>query len=664
MELKERWRVASPDVPWAVALARDGAALAYGAWDKKLHLLDAAGKELFAFPTEDFVKGVAVSQGGATVVAGSYDKYLYTIAKDGKMLWRYKVDNPVRAADVSADGSTIAAGTWRGSIYLLNRRGDLLWKERLDRTALDLAVSDDGNLIVAGLEDGAVLAFNKRGGKAWEFRTKGAVRAVDISPDGSRVVAGGEDSVLYCLSKDGDLIYRYEANETVVGARFVCMGAAVAVATNYSYVHFLNRQGDVVLLRHAPEDIWSFDANREGTQLAFATKEGNVIVADNSELAALVVEDGARRIGQIAAEGVPVTEAENLAKEALKQVKAGQAAKALETIQNAERKAGDLRAAGYLAKAEDGVRKAQAALDKSKGFDTRKATYLLGIARRAKAARAYESAIKFAASAQADAEEAARSQRKIAEGDDRSLPEVKVEEVPASRGQAALAAVEREAEPEPDEEIEEEVETPEEAPAPEPEEEEAPAPEPEPEEPPAEETPPEEAGEPARAEEEEEEDAGPMVVEPYAGVKVFEGAPHDGECKGSTLKINGECAACSTLDLLKQAVTIAKQVKPSKEIIDGLKDARKARDEKDFARAFALTRRAISTMEGGAAPLAPAPAKPAAAAPAPAPAPRPPAAAAPRAPAPQAPPPKQHPAPPQEKPAEEEPKKKKGFMRR
>jgi hypothetical protein len=89
VDVKERWRVDAPDVPWAVALAREGGAVAFGSWDKKLHLLDGAGKELFAFPTEDFVKGVAVAQGGATVVAGSYDKYLYTLGKDGKMLWRY-----------------------------------------------------------------------------------------------------------------------------------------------------------------------------------------------------------------------------------------------------------------------------------------------------------------------------------------------------------------------------------------------------------------------------------------------------------------------------------------------------------------------------------------------------------------------------------------------
>ncbi len=650
----------APDVPWSVALARDGTGLAYGSWDKKLHFLDQAGKELFAFPTEDLVKGVAVATAGATVVAGSYDRYLYALSKDGKMLWRYKVDNCVRAADVSADGSTIAAGTWRGSIYLLNRRGDLLWKERIDRTALDVAVSDDGNLIVAGLEDGAVIAFNKRGGKSWEFRTKGAVRAVDISPDGSRVVAGGEDSVLYALSRDGDLLFKYEVNETVVGARFVCMGAAVAVATNYSYIHFLNREGDVVLLRHAPEDLWSFDATREGSQLAFATKEGNVIVADNTELAALVVEDGARRIGQIAAEGVSVAPAEALAKEALKQIKAGQVTKALETIQQAEGKAGELRTAGYLARAEDSVKKAQAALDKAKGFDTRKAAYLLGVARRAKAGRAYESSMKFAASAQADAEETLKAKRKIAEGDERTLPEVKVDEAAPLKGRPATEAMpeapaeEPEAEAAQDEEevadeVEEQGGSAEEV---DPavsmardvvdEEEEGAAPE-------AHEAPTEEAeGEGAAPEIEE-----PMVSEPYVGVKVFEGRPHEGgrpECKGSTLKVNGECAVCVTFDMMKQSVDLAKQIKPRPpaEVLKLLKEAKEARDARDFAKSYFVAQKALNIINeamSGAAPQA-APVGPAAPPSPPPVAPRPPPA-----------------PPPTPSPIAEE-KKKKGFMRR
>src|SRR3990172_6052525 len=233
------------------------------------------------------------------------------------------------------------------------------------------------------------------------------------------------------LSRDGDLLFKYEANETVVGARFVCQGAAVAVATNYSYLHFLNRHGDVLLLWDAPEDLLGFDATREGSQLAFATKEGHVIVAENSGLALLVVEDSVRRIAQGGAGGVSVAEAEGIAKEALKQLKAGQVARALDTVQAAERKAADLKAAGLLGKAEEAVRRAQAAVDKAKGFDTRKAGYLLGVARRAKAARAFESAIQFAASAQGDAEGALAAQRKVAEGDDRTLPEVKVGEAKA-----------------------------------------------------------------------------------------------------------------------------------------------------------------------------------------------------------------------------------------
>ena len=86
MDVKERWRIPAAEVPWSVSVARDGSAVAFGSWDKKLHVLDAAGQEVFAYATEDFVKGVAVGPGATIVVAGSFDKYLYALTKDPEHL--------------------------------------------------------------------------------------------------------------------------------------------------------------------------------------------------------------------------------------------------------------------------------------------------------------------------------------------------------------------------------------------------------------------------------------------------------------------------------------------------------------------------------------------------------------------------------------------------
>jgi hypothetical protein len=150
-----------------------------------------------------------------------------------------------------------------------------------------------------------------------------------------------------------------------------------------------------------------------------------------------------------------------------------------------------------------------------------------------------------------------------------------------------------------------------------------------------------------------------MVSEPYRGIKIFEGEPHEGgrpECRGSTLKVNGECAVCVTFDMMKQGVDLAKQIKPRPppEVLKLLKEAKEARDARDYAKSFFVAQKALDVINEAMGGVSPGEAKPAA----------PPQQAPPRPPAaPQAPP--RPPAPPSPAPAPvPEEKKKKGFMRR
>jgi hypothetical protein len=95
--------------------------------------------------------------------------------------------------------------------------------------------------------------------------------------------------------------------------------------------------------------------------------------------------------------------------------------------------------------------------------------------------------------------------------------------------------------------------------------------------------------------------AGPSKAAGYAGLVVTAGEPHEGGapgCNGSRIKLNGACAACSTLDLIRQGVERAKSLRgrPPARTLQLLKEAKEARDAGDFQRAYVAASQALADL--------------------------------------------------------------------
>ncbi len=86
----------------------------------------------------------------------------------------------------------------------------------------------------------------------------------------------------------------------------------------------------------------------------------------------------------------------------------------------------------------------------------------------------------------------------------------------------------------------------------------------------------------------------------YAGVVITRAGPHENGgpgCNGCRVRINGKCASCTTFELTRKGVELAKRARPTPKVIRWLKEARDARYAGDFARAYAAAWQAVAALQ-------------------------------------------------------------------
>ena len=86
----------------------------------------------------------------------------------------------------------------------------------------------------------------------------------------------------------------------------------------------------------------------------------------------------------------------------------------------------------------------------------------------------------------------------------------------------------------------------------------------------------------------------------YARIVISRAGPHENGvpgCNGCRVRINGACASCSTYDLMRKGVELAKRGRPAPKVIRWLKEARDARYAGDFGRAYAAAAQAVAALQ-------------------------------------------------------------------
>jgi outer membrane protein assembly factor BamB len=234
------------------------------------HCIDAAtGKELWKYQTEDKVYSSAAFYRDR-VLFGSDDSSAYCLDAAGKLVWKFEMDDYVRCpvtiagnhgyfagcsgilyvmdldkgtalAKISFDSPTgCAAAVYKDHAYFGDEESQFLaidlakqaiaWQYKDEDSSMafrsSAAVTDEG--IYVGSRDKKLHAFDPHSGKPlWEFPTRGMV---DSSPVvvGGRLFFGSQDGRVYALDRrTGKEVWRFDAGGKIYASPAIAAGRVV-----------------------------------------------------------------------------------------------------------------------------------------------------------------------------------------------------------------------------------------------------------------------------------------------------------------------------------------------------------------------------------------------------------------------------------------------------
>ena len=164
-------------------------------------LAGASLREMVLNEAFDIPWSVAISRDGQYWAAGSRRGEARVWSEKGKLLhlvWQAHTDT-VRALAFSPDGCTLATGSWDGSIKLWNlKSGTLLWTSWCTDNIECLTFAPDGRTLASGGDDATVQLWDAHSGAHRQTLSgqSGPIFALAWSPDGSLLASGGVDEAI------------------------------------------------------------------------------------------------------------------------------------------------------------------------------------------------------------------------------------------------------------------------------------------------------------------------------------------------------------------------------------------------------------------------------------------------------------------------------------
>ncbi|MHA1144529.1 MAG: WD40 repeat domain-containing protein [Candidatus Helarchaeota archaeon] len=191
-----------------------------GGCDKKIHVFDAKGEEIWTFPTKKWIYVIRVADitgnGRKEVIFGSRDRTLRVIDYETKKeLWQGSFEDQVRhleIGDITGDGKLEIIGTSTDQVLkVFDNTGKELWTHEFEdvdysgidyRTGLFCLVGDlTGNgkaEVLAGSEDGTFKVFDETGNVLWMKKFENVVHCAsvaDLTGDGKLEIVIGIDEL-------------------------------------------------------------------------------------------------------------------------------------------------------------------------------------------------------------------------------------------------------------------------------------------------------------------------------------------------------------------------------------------------------------------------------------------------------------------------------------
>ncbi|MHC1591288.1 MAG: FG-GAP-like repeat-containing protein [Candidatus Helarchaeales archaeon] len=195
-----------------------------GGCDKKIHVFDGNGNEIWTFPSKKWIYTIKVADingnGKKEVIFGSRDRKVHVVDFETRQeLWQGQFEDQVRhldVGDITGDGKLeIVATSTDQVLKVFDCEGNELWHhefEDVDISGIDYRtglfcllgdINDDGKEeVIAGSEDGSLKVFDEHGNVLWEKKFSNVVHCAavgDLTGDGKKEVLIGVDEL-----KDGN----------------------------------------------------------------------------------------------------------------------------------------------------------------------------------------------------------------------------------------------------------------------------------------------------------------------------------------------------------------------------------------------------------------------------------------------------------------------------
>jgi hypothetical protein len=200
--------------PTAADIDSDGRIeIIFGSDDKKLHVLDYAGKEKWNYETGGAIRSSPTiadidADNRTEIVFGSDDMMVYALDPVGNVLWTIATGGPVSGSPAAADiddepGLETIIGSTDGGVYVISSRGILLKRLNINApTQSTPAIADidsDGKTeILIGADDHRLYALNYAEATGASYLSTGKIRSAP-TVIGQTVVVVSEDGSIYSL---------------------------------------------------------------------------------------------------------------------------------------------------------------------------------------------------------------------------------------------------------------------------------------------------------------------------------------------------------------------------------------------------------------------------------------------------------------------------------
>lgn len=283
------WRKHLPGL-FELCVSPDGSRILAAGNDGRLRCFDAHGAELWTFAAPG-VDRIVVSNDGTLCVAYPANQYLrrelYFLNAAGKKIGAFKSDEPVRSAIVSANGRFAAVATGHSVVFCgLTSNGLRRRVIQLPGEPVQLQFGPDDTVYVACRAPDSVRMIKSTGRTLWSYEPAGTTNyTLSASEDGSKVAVAGQRSSgfieLSVLAADGERKWTITRPGRGGRARLAADGDAVLLAYEQKSEHALTRQFErrLAYFSRDIEPSWTKGGAFSAPLLVSVDRQGEWVVA-------------------------------------------------------------------------------------------------------------------------------------------------------------------------------------------------------------------------------------------------------------------------------------------------------------------------------------------------------------------------------------------------